>query len=234
MEGPAGPQSFTSLTKTSNRPQNIEQTFLRPGMRKVHNSTREQQSGLPEQGGTAGKAGTFPPSCHQLGAFPPSLIPGFAGASPGLLNTKEPAERRRAKLGASRNPLSPWGRGSSLRPAVPSATAVFPPPSPCWTRAEDWSRAPHSPSPTRSRNSTRVQIFQQSRSSSLSYSSLLSPDPAFRQGVPGAPLVSIPRKAESVGSVRPGGSVEARASSPGCVRSATAAGRRFALAPPSP
>lgn len=25
------------------------------------------------------------------------------------------------------------------------------PPSPCWTRAENWSRAPHSPSPTRSR-----------------------------------------------------------------------------------
>lgn len=151
--GLQGPQFFTRLTKASNHSQDTEQTFLRPGIRKVR--TRKQQSGLPEQAGTAGNAGTFPllpfpPSCHRTGALPPSLIPSFAGASPGLLNTKE------ALRGGARSCEPPGircrlGEGVDPETRRPERHRGVSPPSPRWAPAEDWSQTPHSPSPTRSR-----------------------------------------------------------------------------------
>lgn len=51
----------------------------------------------------------FSTSCHQTRCPPALVSPHFSGAFPGLWNTKEPTARRRAKLGASRNPPSPGG-----------------------------------------------------------------------------------------------------------------------------
>lgn len=155
---------FHSLNKDQQPPTRHRANLSSPGHEKSAQLNKRATEWAPGARRNCRKRGHLssklpPDRCPS--SLPPSLTPGFAGASPGLLNTKEPAARRRAKLGASRNPLSPWGRGSSLRPAVPSATAAFPlrvPPVGQDLRTEaELLTGPLRPVLG---NSTRVPIFQ--------------------------------------------------------------------------
>lgn len=166
----------------------------------------------------------LPPNCDQT-VCPPALAPSFSGASPEQREHKRTGWSRRAKLGASRNLPS---LGDRVVPEThgPECQRGISPPSPRWgTGCGLELSSPQFLSDPFSEIQPEPQSSINQEALIRPHSPLLSLVPAFCQGMSRAFLVSNSSQVWALGVLD---------LQPRCVRSATAAGRRFALAAASP
>lgn len=142
---------FHSLNKDQQPPTRHRANLSSPGHEKSAQLNKRATEWAPGARRNCRKRG------HLSSKLPPDRCPPFLPHSRLRRGLSWTAEHKRTGCEAARE------AGNLQESAVALGEGVVPetrrperhrgvsPPSPCWTRSEDWSRAPHSPSPTRSR-----------------------------------------------------------------------------------
>lgn len=180
MEGPARTSIFHSLNKGQQPPTRHRANLSPPGHKKSQNKKAAERA--PGASRNCSKHGhlssvAFPSKLPPDGC-PPSLPHSLLrrGLSPAAEHKRSGCEAAREAASLQESAVA-WGRGSTLRPAVPSATAAFPLRVPVGHQLRIGVKLLTVPLRPALGNSARAPIFQQPRSSGLSTLLFVVPRP---------------------------------------------------------